>query len=428
MSNNVVRLGTEEISTTAGSNVADALDQASRRQVESWLSALVQADHLSLLVGNGLSTAVGGVLGEWPPQMGAHLPTSQDCAEIQRHAEESAKRMGRQANLEDEIRSALSLAEGYDVLGQATSRDAVLAAVDDAMLHLITGVLTFERGVKTAIGDADAKAIQAQSLLQRFLVPFANRAVGRDRLSLFTTNYDRLLEFAADLLGLRLLDRFVGSLEPIFSASRLDIDMHYSPPGIRGEPRYLEGVVRLAKLHGSVDWRASGRSIVKAPLAFGAQGADPQLPKKPSESVVIYPNPAKDVETLAYPYAEMFRDFAAAISRPNAVLVTYGYGFGDSHINRVIGDMLRLPSTHLVVVSYSPLPGLDTFKGSGVYPYGQTTELIGAGVAALDNFVTFLPSLASAELLERQLKHAEMTARLRSATGPGLSDSGVPTS
>ena len=44
---------------------------------------------------------------------------------------------------------------------------------------------------------------------------------------------------------------------------------------------------------------------------------------------MIYPNPAKDVETLAYPYAELFRDFAAAICRPNSVLVTFGYGFGD---------------------------------------------------------------------------------------------------
>ena len=41
---------------------------------------------------------------------------------------------------------------------------------------------------------------------------------------------------------------------PIFRSSRLNLDIHYNPPGIRGEPRYLEGVARLTKLHGSVDW------------------------------------------------------------------------------------------------------------------------------------------------------------------------------
>lgn len=422
MSDNEVRLGADVLTTGDGGDVMNALDSAGRRQVESWLSALLQADHLSLLIGNGLSMSVGGVIGTMPPLMNSHLQPAEGAAEIQRHASESAKRMSRTSNLEDEIRSALSLAEGYEVLGQEANRDAVLAAVDEAMTGLIHGVLDFERAVKTGVRNADAKAIEAQSLLQRFLVPFANRAVGRDRLSLFTTNYDRLLEYSADLLGLRVLDRFVGSLEPVFSASRLDIDMHYSPPGIRGEPRYLEGVIRLAKLHGSVDWRAVGRSIVKAPLAYGADLGDSQVPDKPSNSVVIYPNPAKDVETLAYPYAEMFRDFAAAISRPNTVLVTYGYGFGDSHINRIIADMLRLPSTHLVVVSYSHLAGLDAFKQGGLYPLGQTTEIVGPGVASLGNLVTFLPSPASAELLERQLRHAETQQRLRNISVPPGAD------
>lgn len=73
----------------------------------------------------------------------------------------------------------------------------------------------------------------------------------RDRLNIFTTNYDRLIEAGAELAGLYLLDRFLGKLMLIFRSSRLDLDMHYNPPGIRGEPRYLEGVARYTKLHGS---------------------------------------------------------------------------------------------------------------------------------------------------------------------------------
>ena len=51
---------------------------------------------------------------------------------------------------------------------------------------------------------------------------------------------------------------------------------------------------------------------------------------------MIYPNPAKDIETAYYPYADLFRDFSASLCRPNSSLITYGYGFGDDHINRVI--------------------------------------------------------------------------------------------
>ena len=71
---------------------------------------------------------------------------------------------------------------------------------------------------------------------------------------------------------------------------------------------------------------------------------------------MIYPNAAKDIETLDYPYAELFRDFAAAVCRPNSSLVTYGYGFGDDHVNRVIKDMLTIPSTHLVIIAWDNDP------------------------------------------------------------------------
>jgi hypothetical protein len=176
---------------------------------------------------------------------------------------------------------------------------------------------------------------------------FASRAASRERLHVFTTNYDRVIEKAADLAGLRIIDRFIGAVEPEFRSSRLQVDMHYVPPGSSAEPRRLEGVVYFTKLHGSVD---------RVPLPFGAAADHPGLPQNPRDSVVVYPNAVKDVETAAYPYADLFRDFSAALCRPNSVLVSYGYGFGDNHINRIIADMLTIPSTHLVIIAWSERP------------------------------------------------------------------------
>ncbi len=41
--------------------------------------------------------------------------------------------------------------------------------------------------------------------------------------------------------------------------------------------------------------------------------------------------------------------------------MTYGYGFGDDHVNRVLLDMLTIPSTHLVVMAYSADDRLKAF-------------------------------------------------------------------
>lgn len=408
----IVRLGTE---TLAVNEAVPNLGAAERRKVESWLAALIQTEHLALLIGNGISSAVGHLIGTYPPSMAQHVSAGDDTQMIQAHAQASASQLGRDANLEDEIRSALDLLQGLTVLQEAERAEQVRLAIDEAMTGLLGDVLAFEKALGLALYDRTDPALDFERLVGRFLLPFASRPTQRDRLHLYTTNYDRVLEVAADRLGLRFLDRFVGSLEPRFSASRIDVDLHFAPPGVRGEPRLLDGVVRFAKLHGSVDWSAGRGKIVRSPLPLGADQDHPMFPTEPSSTAVIYPNPAKDVETLAYPYSELFRDFAAAVCRPNNVLVTFGYGFGDSHINRVIADMLTIPSTHLVVISRDPLTTLDTFRRASNYPPGQTSELIGATVGGLQEFVDLMPMTLTSPLYEAQAAYLDKVGNYEQA-------------
>lgn len=229
---------------------------------------------------------------------------------------------------------------------------------------------------------------------------FASRIGVRERLNIFTTNYDRLIEAGAEIAGLHLLDRFLGNLMPIFRSSRLDLDMHYNPPGIRGEPRYLEGVARYTKLHGSVDWVQTDRDIRRIGLPFGATDIAPffQTPSlcgATAHELMIYPNAAKDRETAGYPYVELFRDFASAVCRPNSVLVTYGYSFGDEHINRTIRDMLTIPSTHLVVISYDDPLGCIMKIYNEMGKPSQISLMIGAELADLTKLTqNYLPKAA----------------------------------
>lgn len=213
-----------------------------------------------------------------------------------------------------------------------------------------------------------------------------------------------------------LFDRFVGTIMPVFRSSRLNLDIHYNPPGIRGEPRYLEGVARLTKLHGSVDWIQNRGEIRRIGLPFGANSIEPYLQapglyKADALKLMIYPNSAKDRETAEYPYVELFRDFAASICRPNSTLVSYGYGFADEHINRVIHDMLTIPSTHLVIISYDdPIGRILRFYSESAHK-AQMSILMGKNLGDITNLTKdYLPKSAidrttirMAELLQHRM-------------------------
>jgi hypothetical protein len=401
-------------------DAAAPLDEKVTATVEPWLTALMQAEHLNLLLSNGFTTAVANACsGTTPAGMWRLKGAKNDLSAVAAEAATlSAERNDRgAANIEDDIRLTRRLLDGLDVLlrdGPTATKSTLLSSAksllagahqdlrdsfEKELTDFLESVLATERHIRNGFHGKGSSDERPLVLIGAFLLAFASRAATRERLHIFTTNYDRLIEFCADLLGLHVLDRFVGTLNPIFRSSRLALDVHYNPPGIRGEPRYLEGVVRLTKLHGSLDWRHSelehgGRDVWRDSLPFGADSYF-KLPKKPGDNVMIYPNAAKDVETLEYPYADLFRDFSAATCQPNAVLVTYGYGFGDDHINRTIRDMMTIPSTHLVIISYNSTDGRVTRFCDRLGRDEQLTVLLGPKVAGLGALVeNFLPKPA----------------------------------
>ncbi|MFH1872655.1 MAG: SIR2 family protein [Pseudomonadota bacterium] len=374
-----------------------ALDKfcaSARKRIEPWLSAIFQSEHFNLLLGSGFTAAVAHLAkapatGMDATSLGTHFDTNMDA-----YATACAIQMGRgKANAEDQFRAALSLLEGLVIEGRAEDHKKLKTALSARMTAFLESLLATEAGIAEAEPNAWAPAVSA---LQSFLLSFASRSASRERLHVFTTNYDRLVEHGCDLAGLRVIDRFVGALEPVFRSSRVEVDLHYNPPGIRGEPRFMEGVIRLTKLHGSLDWLLDPRtrSIVRRGIPFGAGPKHPLVPSDPLDTVMIYPNAAKDVETTAYPYAELFRDMAAALCRPNSSVVLYGYGFGDDHVNRVLLDMLTIPSTHLVVLAYEAEPRLATFLGKAGRK-AQISLLVGPHFAELATLVeNYLPKPA----------------------------------
>jgi hypothetical protein len=349
--------------------------------------------------------------------------------QIELKAKESAENSGRMtANIEDQIRIANELIRGLEIFtciksetdddepegepkAEELKTEIDFEIIDNKREILIkeleNGIKTFTKNIldseRNIVSNIDNKAVET---LMSFLMSFASRSATRERLNIFTTNYDRVIEFGAELAGIHLIDRFIGTISPIFRSSRLKLDIHYNPPGIRGEPRYLEGVSYITKLHGSVDWIYKDGYVRRIALPYGA--TDISKYSDEGDVLMIYPNSSKDRETSEYPYVELFRDFAASICRPNSTLVVYGYSFGDEHINRIISDMLSIPSTHLVIISYDDNSGRVHRFYKKVKRPAQITLLVGKKFGDLETLVkNYLPksaidrtSIRMAELLK----------------------------
>lgn len=335
--------------------VIETPDSAELRNiVEPWLTALFQSEHLTLLTGAGISSAVHFLAtGNSGAGMGC-MEFSSYANEIKISSKESAIRSGRgEANIEDEIRTLNELIRGLEIVVSTGAKPKIEEKIESLKKDLETGITKFANAVlESERNIVSSEKEEPAEYLMNFLLSFASRIATRERLNIFTTNYDRIIEFGSELAGLHLIDRFVGTISPIFRSSRLNIDIHYNPPGIRGEPRYLEGVINFTKLHGSLDWLEKDNTVRRFSLPYGAENIQTY---SYDGSLMIYPNSSKDRETAEYPYVELFRDFASSVIRPNSTVVTYGYSFGDDHINRVLLDLLTIPSTHLVIIAFNDI-------------------------------------------------------------------------
>jgi hypothetical protein len=371
-----------------------------RTVIEPWLTAVFQSEHLSLLLGTGIIMAVADEADVKSHSM-QRIEFETNKLEIKKYADDEAIKLSRgKANFEDDLRTAIELLKGLTIIKDDKSK-TLETEINTHLQTLIVNLLSNENAVLSSRKGQDSLL-----LLKRFLISFSSRTATRDRLHIFTTNYDRFIEYALDSAGIYTLDRFIGKLNPVLRMHKIELDYHYNPPGIRGEPRYVEGVVRYTKLHGSLDWRFSNGEVYKEPLPFGCTVNKKDIPN-PYETKVIYPNSAKGIDTAYFPYSELFRDFSTATCRPNSVLVTYGYGFGDSHINTIIHDMMTIPSTHLVIISYDKSDGRIQKFVEKCNP-SQLTILLGNHYGNLKTLCyNYLPKSAIDRISDRKHKIEE---------------------
>lgn len=146
---------------------------------------------------------------------------------------------------------------------------------------------------------------------------------------IFTTNYDYLFEIALESSGIPYFDGFSGSYEPFFC-----------PEAVEDVEAYTH-LVKLWKMHGSLGWtyRESDKAVIRKHPA-------------PAESILIYPSHLKYNTSKKQPYVGLIDRLCTFLQQDDAVLITCGYSFGDSHINERIATSLRRGANSHVFAMY----------------------------------------------------------------------------
>lgn len=221
------------------------------------------------------------------------------------------------------VRRIAALAEGPPGLDGLTGADA--AELDAAVCAQVVAAL-------------DSAAADLGPALR--LASWAARAQYHLPVEVFTVNYDLLVEQALESLGVPYFDGFVGSL-----AGRFRTDLVEAGPDDRDGwlPAF---VVRLWKLHGSVNWQWEApdrREVVRLgrPVAAG-------------DAAAIYPSDAKYEESRRVPFVVLQDRFRRALHHPETLLLMSGYSFGDDHLNEMVFEAAaRRPRTEIAAFCYS---------------------------------------------------------------------------
>lgn len=232
----------------------------------------------------------------------------------------------------------------------------------DDILQVIKRVLFELCDLDTLIPNASENEINKLNenkyyFHERLVKKLLQRPLNLKRGNIFTTNYDLAFENAFDNQGVNYIDGFSGFQNRTFKPETYDYDIYYPGSTTQGKVSRIEKVIRYYKIHGSLTW------IKTSPSATNIYGIKEvpidlirRLKDDPNDSLIgdimIYPSATKKSYTLDFPYSELFRQFASAITQSQSVLLTFGYSFCDEHINDIIYQALSIPSFTLVVIDF----------------------------------------------------------------------------
>lgn len=332
----------------------------------SHMGSLCQLENIGVLLGAGASVGCGGMTmkGIWLDAIGCEPSLPSELLAFKLITQESIN--NQDVNVEqllDKVTQYLSVYRNTTPLNTDTEQeqkpvDRLLKILLCLYQSVTKAALLVEQEAfgNENIGSKD-KFQYHRELLEKLI---SNRQPGQAAPMLFTTNYDLSLEWAAEEIGIQLVNGFSGFHTRTFQPQNFDLS--FRNVNAKGEARFGHYHAYLHKLHGSLSWIQEHNSDIKEiPSALAkSRYIDPLLNGDPvyDKQFLIYPGANKYHHTIGFVYGEMFRRFSEFLSKPQTAIFVNGYGFGDYHINRIVLGALLNPSLHIVIF----YPELDTIR------------------------------------------------------------------
>ncbi|MBZ5969743.1 SIR2 family protein [Leuconostoc gasicomitatum] len=165
-----------------------------------------------------------------------------------------------------------------------------------------------------------------------FLNVVSKLGKSENKINIVTTNYDTLLEDAAESMKATVFDGFSFSQTPQFDSTMFDWNLVKNVSNIKThEIVYKQQVFNLLKIHGSLTWERS-------------QSSD-NITRKRKDSVkfpvMVFPSSDKYAQSYEEPYFDLFTKFQELLKIPNTLFITTGFSFSDNHISKMILSAIK---------------------------------------------------------------------------------------
>lgn len=273
----------------------------------------------------------------------------------------------------ENVEKGIAAAEASDLLPSANS---------EAMKDDLERFTTLRSYIRAFIVDRCERFEASHAVTE--LLPLLSLS-NQMKVTIFTTNYDRIIEHCALEAGLNCSDGFVGEAEPV---ARWD--------------RKFDGNLCLVKLHGSVNWFDDGSSIVRLDRGFPLPSHEFQLTWGGKELKALMVVPTLQKETLTPPYSDL-RVLFGDVILTCSLLVVAGSSLRDAHITSVIANRLQDEKAVVLIIDPNIPAGVDALVRRDLVvhiPCEFHTFLAVAG----NDFVALAHELASTSDIEEAIR------------------------
>lgn len=189
------------------------------------------------------------------------------------------------------------------------------------------------------ISNADIELYRDEELADRLqpMIQMIKKIItaSPNQLTIVTTNYDRLSEYATDIYGATTVTGFEGNLLRKFDGFSEDVN--------RRRIAARERVVKILKVHGSLDWfqDREGNTVSRPVQEYLPLGYTP---------LIVPPGKEKYSTTHEEPYRTVIEEADKEFRKAGSFLCV-GYGFNDSHIQPKLITQIKDGGKPIVVIT-----------------------------------------------------------------------------